>query len=116
VPALRHCVSQCCGVEQIIDGGVVVASVPLPDTDDVVVLLDPERRPDGVLPWHPFHNVLRVSPSGEIGWRAELVPGETTAKCWHAIRFGGVLRASTYSFDCVLDPDTGRIVESTFTK
>ena len=39
-------------------------------------------RPDGVLPWHPFNNVLRVDPAGHIVWHAELVPGETAAKCW----------------------------------
>lgn len=94
----------------------MTATVTLPNSDDVVVLLDPERRPTGVLPWHPFRNVLRVTPAGDIVWRAELVPGETTAKCWHGIEFKGALRARTYSYDCLLDPESGAIVESTFTK
>jgi hypothetical protein len=35
---------------------------------------------------------------------------------WHTIRFDGALLASTYSFVCAFDPDTGQIVESSFTK
>jgi hypothetical protein len=100
----------------MVDGGEVVATVGLPGTDDVVVLLDPERRPEGVLPWHPFHNIVRITPSGDINWRAELVPGETTAKCSHRVEFDGALRAWTYSYVCELDASTGRIIESTFTK
>jgi len=103
-------------VERTIDGGVVMATVMLPNTDDVVVLLDPDHRPDGVLPWHPFNNVLRVSPSGQIVWRAELLSAETTAKCWHGVEFEGGLRARTYSYECMLDSETGRIVDSTFMK
>ena len=61
-------------MERTIDGGVVLASTAVPGTDDLVVLLDPERRPDGVLPWHPFRNILRVTPADEIVWHAELVP------------------------------------------
>ncbi len=93
-----------------------MASVSIPGTDDSVVLLDPERRPDGVLPWHPFPNVVRVTPEGKVVWRAELVPGETTAKCWLGIESDMSLRAWTYSYDCGLDPETGRIINTTFTK
>lgn len=103
-------------MERIINGGVVTAVVALPNTEDVVVLLDPERRPDGVLRWHQFHNVLRITSSDAVCWRAELVPEETTVKCWYGIRFDDALRAWTWSWDCELDPDTGRIVHSTFTK
>lgn len=103
-------------VVQFVDGGVVRSSVDLPDTDDVIVLLDPERRPDGVLPWHPFPNILRVAASGEIKWRSELIPQETTAKCWMGVSFDGSLRAWTYSYDAELDPETGRLLTSRFTK
>ena len=103
-------------VERTIDGGVVLASTAVPGTDDLVVLLDPERRPDGVLPWHPFRNILRVTPADEIVWRAELVPSETTAKCWHGVEFDGTLRAWTYSYNCELDPANGQIIDTMFTK
>ena len=96
--------------------GVVVASLPAPGSTDRVVLLDPAKRPDGALPWHPFPNVLRVSASGEVRWRSELVPGETTAKCWVSIEWAHALTARTFSYECDLDPSTGRIVETRFTK
>lgn len=92
------------------------AEVVLPDTDDTVVLLDPRQRPEGVLDWHPFHNVLRLSPEGEVRWRAELVPEEDAVKAWLGVDFDGALRVWTYSYNCELDPETGRIVAKTFTK
>jgi hypothetical protein len=99
-----------------LDGGIVTAALPVPGTDDCFVLLDPEHRPEGVLPWHPFLNILRVTSSGEVKWRAELVPGETTWKCWLGVDWTGPLRAWSGSYECELDPNTGRIVRSTFTK
>lgn len=69
-----------------------------------------------MLPWHPFHNLVRVDSTGKIVWRAELVPGETTARCWLGAKFDGVLRAWTYSWEAVIDVDTGRLVETEFTK
>jgi hypothetical protein len=80
------------------------------------VLLDPDRRPDGLEVWHPFHNVLRVGPAGELLWRAELPRHETTAKCWLGLTLDDSLRAVTYSYECELDPDSGRILSTTFTK
>ena len=94
----------------------MITELHVAGSDDTIVLLDPEQRPDGVLPWHPFHNLLRLSSTGGVVWRAELVPGESTAKCWLRVEFDDVLTAWTYSYTCVLDPGTGRIVDSTFTK
>jgi hypothetical protein len=103
-------------MERTVDGCVVAAVVELPGTDDTVVLLDPDRRPDGVEAWHPYHNIVRVNPDGVLRWRAELLPQETTAKCWLGLRFDGSLRATTYSWKCELDPESGPIVSSKFTK
>ena len=104
-------------MDQVADGGVPKTTLHVPGSDDVIVLLDPERRPEGVLPWHPFYNVLRVQRSGLVRWRAELVPGETTAKCWLGIELVGQrLRAWTYGHDCELDAGTGAIVRAPFTK
>ena len=99
------------------DGGVVMTVLSLVGSSDSIVLLDPERRPPGVLHWHPFANVLRVTASGEIVWRGDLLRQETTAKCWIGVAWVGPrLRAWTYSYECELDPATGRIVRSHFTK
>jgi hypothetical protein len=104
-------------VDRIVDGGIVVAELGVEGSADSIVLLDPERRPARVLSWHPFPNVLRVTGDGEIVWRSALVPEETTAKCWLGVNWvDGALRTWTYSYDCELDPDTGQIIRSTFTK
>lgn len=104
-------------IEHFVDGGVVKQRAQLPGTDDVVVLLDPERRPDGVRAWHPFHNILRVSPTGEVLWRADLLPEETAWKCWLGIvEAEPTLRVWTASYEATIDSETGRIVDSTFTK
>ena len=50
------------------------ATLDLPASEDQIILLDPEDRPEGVLPWHPFHNLLRVGPGANIVWRADLIP------------------------------------------
>jgi len=104
-------------VDQVIDGGVVIAKLGVAESTDSIVLLDPKRRPAQVLGWHPFPNVLRVTSAGDVIWRSALVPRETAAKCWLDVDWvDGRLRARTYSYDCELDPDTGQIVQSTFTK
>lgn len=103
-------------MERRVDGGVVAASVRVPASDDEIVLLDPDQRPEGVEAWHPFHNILRLGSAGDVLWRAELLPSETTAKCWTGVSFDDALRATTYSWVCELDPDSGRIVSSMFVK
>jgi hypothetical protein len=104
-------------VERVIDGGFVIAEFAVEGSADSIVLLDPERRPAQVLAWHPFPNVLRVTDADEIVWRSALVPEETTAKCWLGVEWvDGALRTWTYSYDCELDPGTGHISRSTFTK
>lgn len=104
-------------VDQVFEGGAVLMTLRVPESEDVIVLLDPERRPDGVLAWHPFHNVVRIDPSGRVKWRAELVPHETTAKAWYGIEWDGRrLRAWTWSYDCELDEATGTILRTKFTK
>lgn len=103
-------------VRREVDGGTVAPELPVPESGDVIVLIDPDQRPAGVLPWHPFQNVLRSAPNGEVVWRTELVPGESKAKCGMRVQFDHVLTAWTYSYVCELDPVTGHIVNSTFTK
>jgi hypothetical protein len=100
-----------------VDGGVVVTTMTVPGSEDEIVLLDPESRPDGVLDWHPFRNVVRLSPQGEVRWRAEVLPQETTVKCWLGMRFDdNRLTVWTYSYLCELDLESGLVTRSTFTK
>jgi hypothetical protein len=97
--------------------GVIIARLAVPHSTDTVVLFDPKRRPDGVLAWHPFPNVVRLAADGTVVWRSELLSHETTAKCWLGVDWTeGRLVATTYSYVCELDPATGRIIEETFTK
>ena len=104
IPVADHTIESC----------IVVTIVRLADTADVVILLDPDRRPQGIMAWYPFPNVLRITPQGVVKWRAELLPNETTAKCWLDLRYDGSLQVSTYSFSSVLDPETGRITSTVF--
>ena len=106
IPVADHTIESC----------IVISTVSLADTADAVILLDPDRRPPGIMAWHPFPNVLRITPQGVVQWRAELLPNETTAKCWLDLRYDGSLQVSTYSFSCVLDPETGRITSTVFDK
>lgn len=104
-------------VDQGFEGGLVMTTLHVPASEDVIVLFDPERRPARVLPWHPFQNVVRVDPPGRVKWRAEVVPAETTAKAWYRIAWDRwQLRAWTYSYECQLDEGTGAILSTTFTK
>jgi len=106
IPVADHTIENC----------VVVTMVRLADTADTVILLDPDRRPRGIMEWHPFPNVPRIAPQGLVKWRAELLPNETTAKCWLNLHYDGTLQVRTYSFSCVLDPETGRISSTSFDK
>jgi hypothetical protein len=61
--------------------GTVIRELHVPGSEDVIVLLDPEQRPDDVEAWHPFPNIMRIGPSGEVLWRCALLPQETAWKC-----------------------------------
>jgi hypothetical protein len=102
-----------------VDRGATVSVRPaVHGSDDAIVLLNPEQRPEGVEPWHPFFNLLRLTPSGDVRWRAELVPSETAAKCFYGVewRDDGSLRALAWSYDCTIDSETGRLFHAEFTK
>jgi hypothetical protein len=55
--------------------GTMIRELPIRGSEDVVVLLDPDHRPDGVEAWHPFPNIMRLSGAREILWRCALLPG-----------------------------------------
>jgi hypothetical protein len=55
------------------DGGRVTTALAIGGSDDGIVLLDCEARPITIESWHPYPNVLRLSPSGEVVWRCGLL-------------------------------------------
>ena len=100
-----------------VGAGVVVTILALPDTNDAIVLLDPDQRPPGIERWHPFHNIVRVTPTGDVCWRSELLPHETTMKSYYRVAWRErTLVALTSSYECELDADSGRLLNSRFIK
>jgi hypothetical protein len=85
---------------------------PIDDSADAIVLLDYAAAPSG-----PSHNLVRVQPDGEIAWAAEL-PTTSSTDAYVAFDLDGeALAGNSWSgHRVVLDRDTGRIVEQSFTK
>ncbi|MGD0638131.1 MAG: hypothetical protein ABSA72_08860 [Nitrososphaerales archaeon] len=99
------------------DEGTVITELPVPGSEEVIVLLDPEDRPVGVEAWHPFPNVMRLSSGGEVLWRCALLPQETAWKCYLAVEWqGDKLIAKAPSYRVTLDPMSGAIIDSEFVK
>lgn len=73
------------------DGAVIMTILAVPGSEDAIVLLDPEWRPPVIEKWHPFPNIVRVGPSGQVRWRAELTPHETTAKSYYRVDWRSAL-------------------------
>ena len=95
-------------------GVVALDAFSLPGTTDGIVVLDWMDLPEGVESWHSFHNLVRIRSDGNTVWQAELPDAEPSfvqAK-WDE----GVLFASAWSHCCKVDPETGQILETTFTK
>jgi hypothetical protein len=94
------------------DGHPVRSVLPVADASGCIVLLDYSRGPPGAFP-----NLIRCRPDGSVEWRAAL---PTTAGSDAYVRVSwdeGRLLANSWSgYQVVVDPDTGRITSSTFTK
>jgi hypothetical protein len=97
-------------------GVSAIDAFSLPGTADGIVVLDWMDRPEGVEPWHPYGNVLRISAHGKVVWQAEPPSAETSKSFTSAKWENGKLVAHTWNFVCELDPETGAILNSTFTK
>jgi hypothetical protein len=93
-------------------GCSVSVVLPIIGTDDYIALCDPDAQRG-----RAFANLVRVSPSGAITWRAELPPG-TGDDAFVNVRWeNNELMANTWSGHRVrIDPDSGRIMGSAFTK
>lgn len=89
--------------------------VAIPGTDDAAVVLDPDAGPRNALGQvKAWPHLARVTPQGHVRWQVEAGPHDW----WVSIRTeGDRLLANTWSgFLKELDPDTGRVLSSTFTK
>jgi hypothetical protein len=79
-----------------------------------LVLLDPDSHKQK---WGQFPNLFALSPITGILWVAEL-PTTNTGDSYHSL---GIVndRINAYSwcsYECFIDPNTGKIIEKTFTK
>ncbi len=93
-------------------GHPVEQVMPLPASDDCIVLLAHERGPK------VFRNVLRLGPTGEEVWVAD-IPEPTGPDAYVEINWDqeAALTASSWSGYLVsLDPESGRIKEAEFVK
>jgi hypothetical protein len=73
----------------------------------IVVLLDPDEH---IKPWGQYRNLQAFTANGKRVWTAEL-PTTTTGDAYYRMDPGLPLTAhSVMSFECVIDPQTGRIV------
>jgi len=101
------------------DGHPAISAVAVPGTDDAVVLLSAEsgsRNPLGDLKGWP--NLVRVRSDGTIVWRATADENASAHDWWVSIDAGGDgLYANTWScYRCQLDPESGSVLSSVFTK
>lgn len=63
-----------------------------------------------------FNNLVALTHAGEEIWEAEL-PTTTSGDSYYEVVSVSPLRArSVKSFECVIDPRTGKILEKTFLK
>jgi len=79
----------------------------------VVVLFDPNAFHER---FGQFENVVGLSSSGEVLWKAELPTSRSGDRYYRLACDRALTAASVYSFVCELDPATGRIVRKEFVK
>jgi hypothetical protein len=93
-------------------GLAATVALPISGTNDAIVLLARTVRVAG-----PVQNLLRLSAGGAVMWRAELPRGQGYDS-YVAVNWAGAqLQANTWSCYFVrLDADSGRIIDTIFTK
>ena len=99
-----------------VDGLVAHKAIALPGTSDGIVVMDWGHRPPGVEDWHPFPNLLRIRPDGKPVWSAELPLG-LGEKSYTGVEWrDGTLVGFLWSNAAELDPATGAVRRTWFTK
>lgn len=79
-----------------------------------LVLLNPDSN---MKEWGQFKNLIGVDEQGTILWKADL-PTTITGDTYHSleIRDDKIYAYSWCSYECCIDPVTGKILNKTFTK
>jgi hypothetical protein len=97
-------------------GTVVLQALPVPASDDGIVVLDWSYRPSEVLPWHPYENLARVTSAGDLVWRCA-PPASETLGCWTKAGFvDDRLVVQGWQSECDVDAATGAVLACRFTK
>ncbi len=93
------------------DGFPATAIVPLPNSDDAIVLLDYMAGPKN------FANLFRITPDGRVVWRAA-PPESSTSDAYVEVRWrGDTFLANSWSGYLVqIDLETGKPSSSEFVK
>jgi hypothetical protein len=90
--------------------------LPVPDSTDRIVLDDPASGAKD----RPFKNLARRNATGKVVWRAALPVAGVSGQADRYVRVewqGSVLAANLWSGHRVLlEPETGQILTTTFTK
>ena len=74
-------------------------------------------EPDEVMnTFGQFHNLVAIDGDGTRTWEAELPTTITGDRYYKVVRRIPLVAYSVQSYDCQIDPATGRIVDRTFTK
>lgn len=82
--------------------------------DVIVVLLDPDSN---LCKWGQYPNLFGVSLEGDVLWKCEL-PTSDTGDCYLSFKKENqrIIVYSWSSFDCVIDPTSGKIISKVFVK
>jgi hypothetical protein len=100
----------------VVGGPRVLDALSIPGEDDGIIVLDWSSRPPDVQSWHPYANLLRVRPNGEVVWQAS-APKSETLGCWTGAGFSeGRLCATGWASVSELDAATGEVRSTEFTK
>lgn len=93
-------------------GYPVKSVIPLVAEDGCIVLCDPDAQLGGY-----FENVLRIACDGSVLWRAPM-PSSRNDDCYTAIGYDAdALVANSWSgYRVRIDPNSGRLLESSLTK
>jgi hypothetical protein len=79
-----------------------------------LVLLSPDSHKQK---WGQFPNLFSLSPDEGILWKAEL-PTTNTGDSYHSLDIinDKITAYSWCSYECIIDHNTGKIIEKVFTK
>ena|SRR5215471_7492348 len=78
-----------------------------------VVLLDPDANLGKA---SQYRNLVGVAQDGRTVWEAELPTDRRSDVYWRIVTRSPLVASSFSSYDCEIDPVTGRLVKSTFYK